>query len=187
MVVYTPRLCNDVAFLPPKGSKTHIILCEAMLHDDEIPEWEAQRKRENNRNTIDQGSQLPLVVGDVEIGAMKLLGKDGKKIERGRIVMTQEEKAETIIMQKDGQVSSISKSDMKRLDLSPEDLEAFRKELEKVAGSKDWKIERLDDVNGQVQLRGIVSVDDEKPSERKKPEQDQGEETGSEEEYKEEI
>ena len=186
MVIYTPRLCNDVAFLPPKETRAHPITCQEMLTSSEVPEWEARKKYEASRKMIDQGPPQAVVIGDIEIGAMKYVGKDGKKIERGRVVLTQEEKAEIIVMQKDGQVSSMSKTDLKQLDLDPQDIDAFRKELEKLAGNKDWKIERLDDVNGQVQLRGIVSTDDDQPTE-KKDEKDGPEQTGSDEEYKEEI
>ena len=160
MIIYTPRLCDDVAFLPPKESRAHPITCQEMLVEGEIPAWEARKKEEVTRKMIGESESGRLVLGDIEVGGMKYVGKDGKKIERGRIVLTPDEKAETIIMQKDGQVSSVSKADLKKLDLDPEDVEAFRKELQKLAGNKDWKIERLDDADGAVQLRGIVSTED---------------------------
>ena len=161
MVVYTPRLCSDVAFLPPKDSIAHTITCQEILTDEQIPEWEAaqQTTDEAAAQLVEQGAEPPLVVGGVEVGAMKFF-KDGKKLERGRIVLTQDERAETIAMQKDGKVSSISSADLKKLELDPADIEKFQQELKKLAGSKDWKIERLDDVNGQVQLRGVVSEDE---------------------------
>lgn len=196
MIIYTPRLCNDVAFLPPKEAKTHTISCQEMLTESDIPEWEARKKGEGSRKMIGE-SDGRIMVGDLEVGARKYLGKDGK-IERGRIVLTQEEKAETIIQQKDGQIRSMAKADMKKLDLNPEEVEVFTKELQKLAGSKDWKIELLDDPAG-VQLRGIVSADEkdgEKTVEEKvakgqkqavaEEEEIDGNE-GSEEEYKKEI
>ena len=196
MVVYTPRLCNDVAFLPPKETRAHTISCQEIVTDDKVPEWEARKKAEASRKLIDQSEQQPLKVGDIEIGAMKFLGKDGKKIERGRIVMTQEEKAETIVMQKDGQISSLSQSDLKKLQLKPDEIEIFKQKLQEVAGSKDWKIERIDDQNGQVQLRGIVETEEgdqkartTKDSSAKKEDEaaSDGDESGSEEEYKEDL
>jgi protein OS-9 len=197
MIIYTPRLCNDVAFVPPKESRAHPITCQQMLSDEDIPAWEAWKTEEASRQMIGEPEDGPLFVGDIEIGARKIVGKD-KTIERGRIVLTQDEKAEIIIMQKDGQVSSVSPADLKKLDLDPDDVEAFRKELQKLAGDKDWKIERLDDVDGAVQLRGIVSTSDgkyvtEKTKNNKdggvtKGEDEKGEEVeGNEEEDKEEI
>ncbi|RMZ79422.1 hypothetical protein DV738_g3278, partial [Chaetothyriales sp. CBS 135597] len=158
MVVYTPRLCSDVAFLPPKETKANSIVCQEMLTDDGLQAWEARKLEEASLKLIDEDTPQAVLIGDVEVGAMKHVGKDGKKIQRGTVVLTQEEKAEVIVMQKDGKVSSMSKADLKKLDLDPEDIEMFRKELEKLAGDKDWKIEKLDDINGQVQLRGIVGL-----------------------------
>ena len=195
MVVYTPRLCNDVAFLPPKETRAYTINCQEILTDNQIPEWEARKEVEASRKLIDQAEQQLLKVGDVEIGAMNFVGKDGKRIERGRIVMTQEEKAETIVMQKDGQISSLSQSDLKKLQLKPDEIESFKQRLQEVAGSKDWKIERIDAQNGQVQLRGIVETDeeDEKAGTAKDPATNEdeatsdGDESGSEEEYKDDL
>jgi protein OS-9 len=106
-------------------------------------------------------------------------------------------------MQKNGQISSLSAVELKKLDLSPEDVESFRKELQKLAGTKDWKIERLDDVNGHIQLRGVVATEDDddadggdgggdggsdgETTKTAKPAAQKDEEAGSQEEYKEEI
>ncbi|RMZ87036.1 hypothetical protein DV736_g5738, partial [Chaetothyriales sp. CBS 134916] len=189
MVIYTPRLCSDVAFLPPKETKANSIVCQEMLTDDGVQAWESRKSEDASWKMIDQETSKAVLIGDIEVGAMKHVGKDGKKIERGTVVLTQEEKAEIIVMQKDGKVSSMSKADLKKLDLDPEDIDMFRKELEKLAGDKDWKIEKLEDVNGQVQLRGIVSVDDDDDNATAPDEKSDSdaEGVGSEEEYKEEI
>jgi hypothetical protein len=195
MVVYTPRLCSDVAFLPPKETRAHPITCQEILTESQIPGWEELRQQEASGQLLDQAKEQILMVGDMQVGGMKYF-KDGKRIERGRIVLTQDERAETIAMQKDGIVSSVSKADLKKLELDPADLEKFRQELQKLAGSKDWKIERLDNVNGQVQLRGVVSEDEkavageEAANTETSSEQPDGEpeqEMGSEEEFKEEL
>jgi Glucosidase II beta subunit-like protein len=144
MVIYTPRLCNDIAFVPPKESRAHAITCQEMLTIEDIPEWQKRKKSEASRKMIGEESNGQFLVGDVQIGAMNMVGRDGKKIERGRIVLTQDEKAETLIMKKDGIVSSVSNAELKKLDIDPEDIEVFRKELQKMAGSKDWKIERCE-------------------------------------------
>lgn len=192
MMIYTPRLCNDVAFQPPKESRAHPITCKEIVGEDEVASWEAFHDEVSTPQTLDQGKSQQIVLGNIEVGAMKYVGREGRRLERGRIVLTQDEKAETVIMQKDGQVSSLSPAELKKLDLSPEDVESFRKELQKLAGAKDWKIERLDDVNGHIQLRGIVSADDEDeaestktPSTEKNKEEDES--PGSQEEYAEEV
>ncbi|OAP57145.1 hypothetical protein AYL99_07882 [Fonsecaea erecta] len=189
MIIYTPRLCNDVAFQPPKESRAHLITCREIVSEDDVAAWEARHGEEGSRPTLGQRQPQQVTLGNVEVGAMKLVGRDGKRLERGRIVLTKDEKAETIIMQKKGQISGMSKAELEKLDLSPEDIDAFREELQKLAGSKDWKIERLDDINGHIQLRGVVATDDDdddeeeeeknEPERSNPPSEESEEETGS--------
>ena len=196
MVIYTPRLCNDVAFQPPKESRAHPITCQEIVSEDEVAEWQARHEPKNTEyHMLDQGGEShQIVLGNIEVGAMKLVGREGKRLERGRIILTQDEKAETVIMQKNGQVSGLSKAELKKLDLSQEDIDSFQKELQKLANGKDWKIERLDDVHGHIQLRGVVaSEDDEEESSPQRetvkkvvPEGDD-EAAGSQEEYAQEL
>lgn len=160
MIIYTPRLCSDVAFQPPKESRVHPVTCREIVSEEDAALRTSRRKDADSQQTIDQARSQQVLLGNIEVGAMRYLGHDGKRLERGRVVLTSDEKAETVVMQKNGQISSLSKAELKKLDLTPEDVDAFRKELQKLAGAKDWKIERLDDVNGHVQLRGVVSADD---------------------------
>lgn len=193
MVVYTPRLCNDVAFLPPKATHVHRITCQEVLRPDQTAEWEARKSEEATRKMIGQGdAEKPRVmVGDVEVGGQKLVGGAGKKIERGRVVLTAEERAEIVIMSKDGQIQGLTDAELKKLDLNPDEIAVFQKELQKLAGKKDWKIERLHEANGQISLRGIVGSNEGKKLTEKakdahrKPAE--GGDDGSEEEYKEDI
>ncbi|OAG40017.1 hypothetical protein AYO21_05698 [Fonsecaea monophora] len=186
MIIYTPRLCNDVAFQPPKESRAHPITCREIISEDDLEAWEARHEEEGSRQ-VGQGQPQQIMLGNVEVGAMKLVGREGRRLERGRIVLTKDEKAETVIMQKKGQISGMSKAELDKLDLSQEDIDAFRKELQKLAGSKDWKIERLDDINGHIQLRGVVATDEDEEGEEQEestpPSEDNEEDTGSKEEY----
>lgn len=159
MVIYTPRLCNDVAFQPPKESRAFPITCREIVPEDGVTAWEDRYEQTSQRQTLGQGEGQQIVLGKVEVGAMRHVGREGKRLERGRIVLTRDERAEVVVMQKDGKVSSLSKHELKKLKISPEEVDAFRNELQKVAGNKDWKIEKLDDVHGQTQLRGVVSTD----------------------------
>ncbi len=194
MIIYTPRLCNDVAFQPPKESRAHPITCKEIIQGDDVSAWEPRSDEQSSAQTLDQAKSQQITLGNIEVGAMKHVGRDGKRLERGRIVLTQDEKAETVIMQKNGQISSLSAAELKKLDLSPEDVESFRKELQKLAGTKDWKIERLDDVNGHIQLRGVVASEDDddddddgETTKTAKPAGKKDEDAGSQEEYKEEL
>ena len=52
MVIHTPRLCADVAFLPPKETKAHPITCQQVVSSDE----EALSFNQRRKNTIDSSS-----------------------------------------------------------------------------------------------------------------------------------
>ncbi|KAK5086026.1 Protein OS-9 [Exophiala xenobiotica] len=155
MVVYTSRLCDDVVFQPPKEAHLHKIECEQILTEEEARDWQPSS---SDAPQIDDSQQQRIMVGRVELGGKKLVGGDGKKIERGRIVMTPEEQAEIVVIQKDGQIQSLSTSELKKLELNPDEVAAFQKEMQKLAGGNDWKIERLGDANGQLSLRGVVDA-----------------------------
>jgi protein OS-9 len=190
MIIYTPRLCNDVAFLPPRQNKAHTIACREILKPDEVAEWVKRKSAEIERSLTNQGRQAPLVVGNIEIGAMKELGREGRRIQKGKVVSPPEEKVEMVAMQKNGKLQRLSKEDLKKMDLNPETVEAFRKEIQDLAGNKDWKVEKIDDEQGVTQLRGIVAGDKEEPetedSTTDKDEKEKGND-GSEEAYKEDI
>ncbi|KAK3396816.1 glucosidase II beta subunit-like protein-domain-containing protein [Sordaria brevicollis] len=92
MVIHTPRLCADVAFLPPKETKAHPITCRQVISSEE----EALSFNQRRKNTIDsssaaaaaaataqeqkQGSGTPekmsykgLTVAGIPIGARRIL------------------------------------------------------------------------------------------------------------------
>ena len=196
MVIYTPRLCNDIAFLPPRESKSHPIICEEILTPYEVLDWEVRLSAKTGPMVVAQGNEQagnpPIVIGDIEVGAMKAVGRDGPQISRGRVASTREELAETIAIQKDGKVEGLSKADLRKKNINPETVEAFRKEIQKKAGAKDWKVQIIDGPHGG-ELQGIIGADDEeaegttkaggKGAEGEKADEAQG----SEEEYKEDI
>jgi protein OS-9 len=189
MIVYTPRLCNDVAFLPPRQNKAHTIACREILKPDQVDEWLQRKSAESALTLIDQGREAPLMAGDVEIGAMNEVGREGRRIQKGKVVSLPEEKVETVAMQKNGKLQRLSKEDLRKLDLNPETVEAFRKEIQDLAGNKDWKVEKIDDHRGVTQLRGVVAGDNDDEQEAgddTKDKDEQGKE-GSEEAYKEDI
>lgn len=184
MVVYTSRLCNDVVFQPPKEAHLHKIECEQILTDEEARDWQP-----TNTDTpqIEDSRPKRIMVGKVELGGQKLVGGDGKKIERGKVVMTPEEQAEIVVIQKDGQIQSLSTSELKKLELNPEEVAAFQKEMQKLAGNNDWKIERLGDAHGQLSLRGVVDAKKGRKQNEDEPQDEEAEEVGSEEHYKQEL
>ena len=187
MVVYTPRLCNDVAFLPPREVKANPVSCQEILKPDDVLAWEARRAAEVTRKLIDQGANQRLMAGDIEIGGMKEVGREGKRIEKGKVVSTPEERAETVAIQKDGKIQGLSKAELRKRNINPEAVEAFRKDLQQRAGSKDWRIEIWDENNGHMELRGIIAADEESEESGGKESKTGDKEEGSEEEFKEDL
>jgi protein OS-9 len=159
-----------------------------ILQPEEIPSWKARKTAEVAQKLIEPRPSPRLVVGDIEVGAMKEVGREGRRIEKGRVVSTPEERAETVAAQRNGKLEGLSKADLQKRNINPEAVEAFRKELQKRAGTKDWKIQIWDEANGQMELRGIIEAETEEDeiSGSERNEAEDGEE-GSEEGYKENL
>lgn len=100
MVIYTPRLCNDVAFLPPRNNHAHPITCQEVLRPDEVELWKARKAHEAEgsslRNSESEATaaggdenqhgnllRLPVLVGGIEVGGKKHVGGDGRRIDTG--------------------------------------------------------------------------------------------------------
>ncbi|RMJ21106.1 hypothetical protein PHISP_08026 [Aspergillus sp. HF37] len=164
MVIYTPRLCNDVAFLPPRQDEVHSIECREVISPNDVSEWEANLEeylQESQTLGESAPSELP-VVGGIEVGAQKLVGKEGRQIEKGRIASVGDEKVAAIAMRENGELKQVSKEDLKKHDLDPETIETFMRRLEEVAQGKDWTL-KLVEANGAQQLKGVVDKDEEGP------------------------
>ena len=187
MIIYTPRLCNDVAFQPPREVKANPVLCTEILKAEEVSSWNTRKTAEANRQLIEPRQSHGLMVGDIEVGAMKEIGREGRRIEKGRVVSTPEERAETVVSLRDGKLEGLSKADLRKRNINPEAVDAFRKELQKRAGGKDWKIQIWDEANGQMELRGIIAAESGDAVSRTEESEQDMEEEGSEEIYKEDL
>lgn len=162
MVIYTPRLCNDVAFLPPQQDEVHSIECREIISPDDVSEWEANLEeylQESQTLGESAPSELP-VVGGIEVGAQMLVGKQGRQIEKGRIASTEEEKVAVIAKRENGELQHMSKEELKKHDLDPEKIEMFKRRIEEVAQGKDWK---LVEAHGEQQLKAFVDTVEENP------------------------
>ncbi|EGO56116.1 hypothetical protein NEUTE1DRAFT_83111 [Neurospora tetrasperma FGSC 2508] len=65
MVIHTPRLCADVAFLPPKETKAHPITCRQIISSDE----EALSFNQRRKNTIDSAAAAAATTEDQKQGS----------------------------------------------------------------------------------------------------------------------
>jgi protein OS-9 len=194
MVVYTSRLCDDVAFLPPKESKANVIACTQIIPDDEIPHWK-QRKTNEAEISMRGGDPKPspVNIGGVILGGGKHFGKGGPKLalpanwQGGTqgpavdVIASSKGKAEN------NKVEVLSAEALQKLDLDPEVIEQLQNELQKMAGDKGWKLEIVEIPGEAREIRGVVDADDDEEGDGSEGKEGDEDEKGSEETYIEEI
>ncbi|KAI9825961.1 MAG: Protein OS-9 [Phylliscum demangeonii] len=52
MVIYTPRLCHDAAFLPPQTKRAHAITCQEVLSPDLMEAWKVHLSEDAQRRLL---------------------------------------------------------------------------------------------------------------------------------------
>jgi protein OS-9 len=185
MVVYTPRLCNDVAFMPPKENKANSIVCRVIVPEDDLDYRYELRTLESELQDAEPKDTRPRI-GGLIVGAGKWMNKDGARMPiptnfgketKGRtsnVIVKAKAKTEG------GQVESVSDADLLKLDLDPKVVEQLKEDVRKVAKDKGWRIEVIEEPGEVMSVLGIVDEDEQ---------DDQGDdgEEGSEEIYKDEL
>ncbi|KAH8600745.1 glucosidase II beta subunit-like protein-domain-containing protein [Bisporella sp. PMI_857] len=184
MVVYTPRLCNDVAFQPPKETKANKIVCRIVVSEDEIAYHKSLKTLESNLEATANKIEKPINIGGVIVGAGKWANKEGARMpvpqnfgqeDQGRkttIIASAKSKAEG------GKVEVVSDIDLQKMDVKPELVEELKAEVQRLAKDRGWKIEVVDAPGAVREILGSVVDDDEKEAES---------EEGSEEIFKDEL
>jgi hypothetical protein len=173
MIIYTPRLCNDVAFLPPKENKAHQIICKEIVPEGGAAAWRLAKAAENARKLLDvfEGN-IPKrqMIGDIELGGQKLVGQPGQRIEPPKSNDRQDRKADVLMRwhpkKNGGKVQKISDSEIEKLDLNPQALHQLKEEMIKDAKGKPWKLEIVDTAEGDRELRGIVEDEEDEALQR---------------------
>lgn len=175
MVIQTPRLCNDVAFLPPQKDQPNAITCSPILKDDQIEDyernlkaaisaeqeakiWEATQEAAAALGDDAAAQELEPMVGDIFVGERRLV-PEGIKLEKSAIVGGGKETYVDTVASSDGRV--LTKDEMEKLGLGdPKAIEKLRKELEKIAQGQNWKLDVIDTPRGR-EYRGIIGDEDE--------------------------
>ncbi|QIW98199.1 hypothetical protein AMS68_003717 [Peltaster fructicola] len=171
MVIKTPRLCNDVAFLPPQKDQPNDIVCQPILQPHEVADYEKDLSfvKESLRvskeileeaNTAGKAPEPLHIVGEVIVGAHMIVPKDFK-LQKSSIVGGKETIVATVA-KSDGE--ELSKAELNKLGLKgPKDMEKLREKLNKMAGAKGWTLEVVDTPRG-LEYRGIIDGDPEEDS-----------------------
>lgn len=175
MVIQTPRLCNDVAFLPPQKDQANPVKCSPILREDEVEDYErdlkalkaAEREAKVWKATAEAAAALggtgyeplDLPVGDIFVGEHRLV-PEGQKIEKSSIVGgTGKETYIDTVASSDGRI--LAKEDLEKLGLGdPKAVEKLKKELEKIAQGQNWKLDVIDTPRGR-EYRGIIGDEEE--------------------------
>jgi protein OS-9 len=187
MVVYTPRLCSDVAFQPPKETRAHPVRCRPVLRsEDEQSLWRRQRNnllgssgqkpfQSLKEATAAAGGTLPqnylvgATIGGVVVGAKKYVSDEhADKLTLPRGLSRQPGSGSSgtgpaveilASKKKDStKIEVMSDEELKKRNLDPETVREFREEMEAFAGDRGWKL-KLVGTDDQAQYIG--SFDDE--------------------------
>jgi len=183
MVIYTPRLCNDIAFLPPRETQAHPIACRQVLAATDIPAWEETRQisdssnphlhllhqpglnrhTNTNPNPNTNNDYVPIIIGGIEIGAKTHVGSEGRRIESGQVagggVLRVDVVARGDARAEGGKVHRLSNEDLRKLNVDPETVDRLREELKEVSEGRAWRLEVVDGPGGVHELRGVVDGD----------------------------
>lgn len=217
MVVQTPRLCADVAFLPPKETRAYPINCRQIVDSHEEAAWyhgrtleaartaadanaaQARNAKEQMKGGKDAPPQHPftgVTIGGVVLGGKRVLGSqgDGKVVElalpRGFAAakLPLVEQLAATLKKGDGEkMAAMSVEELLEMGIDAESIEVLRKELKRI-GDDGWEI--------AVEVFPGTEDDADTGAAPKKaaggnkgqPEQDDSEEEGSQETfYKEEL
>jgi protein OS-9 len=166
MVVYTPRLCSDVAFMPPKESKANSILCREVVDEDEIAFRTELKTLEAELDATAPKEKLANV-GGLLVGAGKWVNKEGQRMPiPANFGQENQGKTVDIIAKRGGKaeggkVEMISDADLQKLDLDPEMVDELKKRVEKLAEDKGWKIEVVNQPGRAMEIFGIVDENEE--------------------------
>ncbi|KAF2682409.1 Pkinase-domain-containing protein [Lentithecium fluviatile CBS 122367] len=185
MIVYTPRLCNDVAFMPPQENLAHLISCQPVLSESEASDWDVINKledkvRETERLIAEHETDNPLrqlqegaegstkrgpMIGGIEVGAQVLVGSEGKVIEKSMVVGGGKEKFVGTLVDSTGRMMPVA--ELKKLNMDPKDVEKLKRNSQKIAGNVDWKLDLIETPGGR-EFRLVMEAEEEHIKEKEK-------------------
>ena len=190
MVVNTPRLCDDVAFLPPQETRANPIDCRLISDGNATPPLfdQAQTPKEPiqeqhaDANGGEPQQEEGVTIGGVVVGARHVLsgadevGKPPAKLSPPQSYFRNQEKpAERVLKviaqgeakDKGGKVTVLSNEELDKLDVDRAVVQEMSKELQDLAGGKGWTLELVELPVGELrELRGYIDEDEHKGSER---------------------
>ena len=215
MVVNTPKLCDDPAFLPPKETTANPITCQLIVGNDATPPFLEQEESKAEKAAVQggDGESVPLmahvpdkVVGGVVVGGRNILssgdeeGKPPVKLNTprndvfpdpaGDVEDIVELVAEAASKTKGGKVEILGLDELADLEVDPQVIAEMREEIERLAGEHGWRIDIVD-LGNEREIRGYVEGQEEEEGERQDESKDNKakdkSQEGSEERFKDEL
>lgn len=210
MVIHTPRLCDDVAFLPRAESNANPISCQLvrdvsgaepmLLGQHGLPRESVENEAEK---TVAPEADEPLMgqdvtVGGIVVGSRQVLsgadeaGKPPLKLAHSKDrVGNREGKSnpekfiemivEAASRSEGGKVKELTQDELEKLDLDPEVVRAMKEQMEKRAGDAGWRVEVIDLPGGEYrELRGYINEEEDEDGEETNG---KGKEDGSDEKF----
>ncbi|PFH56424.1 hypothetical protein XA68_16534 [Ophiocordyceps unilateralis] len=187
MIINTPRLCHDVAFLPPEETRANHIHCQVIadgtppLLDQAAPVSGADAQTPttlsaaSESNEADKASEV--TVGGVVIGARKVLsgadeaGKPPVKLApprgfwSGGASSGEGSKVDVLVRaaskNEGGKIKMPSAEELERMDIDPQVVEEMREQMVEMAGDAAWQLEIVQINGGDLrELRGHIDDGD---------------------------
>ncbi|KAK3898474.1 glucosidase II beta subunit-like protein-domain-containing protein [Staphylotrichum tortipilum] len=196
MTVYTPRLCADMAFLPPKETHAHPIHCRPIAStDEEEALWQYYQRLEAGDVLLSPqkaktpkpaaGRDVPqnhfagTTIGGVVVGAHRFIGDDlAHKLPLPRGVSRQPAPAVEILASKKGgadEVEAMSDEELVKLKLDPKEVKRYRDAMQLTAGDRGWELQLVEGEDGELEYMGAFDKDEEgQEGEQKKGNKEEG-------------
>jgi protein OS-9 len=165
MVVYTPRLCADVAFQPPKETRAHPIRCRQIIGTaEEESAWRYHKRVEagdklfssqkkpsaaspktDNNNNNNKNEFIGINIGGVVVGGKKVISDAlAHKLPLPRGLSRSGGTPALVLAsrKKDAaKVETMSDEELEKLNLDPATVEGFREQMQARAGNRGWKLQ----------------------------------------------
>lgn len=177
MVVNTPRLCDDPAFLPPRETTANPITCHPITVDgrSEHPQAALSGGDPPVGRVLGSTSLVhPPVVGGVVVGGHNILAGAGDSafnlevprsyVPHARGVSDGKPSVEVVASAKSkeegGEVTVMSDEELEVMDIEPEFVRGLVDELIELAGDRGWRLEVVEVPGKDRELMGIVDVEE---------------------------
>ncbi|KAA8896305.1 glucosidase II beta subunit-like protein-domain-containing protein [Sphaerosporella brunnea] len=98
MVIYTPRLCNDVTFLPPRDNKANGITCREVLTEEQQEDFSRRKAKQEQADALrllEKAAQQILEPEEIPKGHEKQAAVDNDDTEEAE--QTHEEKVQQLL------------------------------------------------------------------------------------------